>query len=543
MQGKAYLATCSFTRRADSRGASVRLADNELAAMLLLCSLLGVLLVAPPQTASTAAIDVLIVDDTGAVVPGAEVFVEGARRSGARSGADGRARVDGLPPGAYTLFAEKPGYDWRAWGLEDGSPVPIALGAGQRFDATLTLPRAGSITGLVLDEFGKPARALVRVQRSSAAGQLVRTTQSDGDGTYRVDELPAGEYVVGALGASAAFTGRDEDVKKPVYVPVFFPNTTMFAAAARVAVRPGVPSGGVDLQLQRVLPARVDGVVLDPQGQPAAGATIQLQHQDDRSALVTLRTSAAGTFASTLMPGAWALTADGGATQELMATPGATTTLTVALQQPARIAGRLLVAGPAPPAQSLEAVVVELEPRAPAGRAAAAVPLRVPDPAAQAFVAEKVAAGEYRVKLPSGLDTWVIETVSLGGRELVDAVLRAAPGEEIRDLVVTIAAPAEISGRVVDRAGAPVYRHQIVIIPADRASRTPGAPRIRWAQPDTNGRFAVQGLPAGEYLLAAMEGVPASGIDAALIEAAAASALKLSVPRGGRVVQDVMVAR
>jgi hypothetical protein len=100
-----------------------------------------------------------------------------------------------------------------------------------------------------------------------------------------------------------------------------------------------------------------------------------------------------------------------------------------------------------------------------------------------------------------------------------------------------------ITGTIVDGDGAPVFRHRIVIMSADRAHWVPGSRRVASAQPDTKGRFAVRGLPPGAYLLAALDGASPVNLDPALLEAAAAQALPIVLPPGGRVVQNVRIAR
>jgi hypothetical protein len=496
---------------------------------------------------ATSTIRIAVVDDAGAPIAGAEVYLDGQNvdlRRSALAGADGVVRFDGLPAGTFFLHAQKSGYLERIFGMETGAVVPISLAAGDSFAATLTLPRAGSISGTVVDADGRPAQAIVRVRLVTDPGRGTRGTRTSADGSYRIDDLDPGDYVVSAIGPNIAI--RDgAKTGRLIYVPVFFHGTTSAASATRITVHPGAPTTAIDLQLQLRPIARLEGVVLDPQGQPAAGVVVQLERSDDDgSGNVTVRTSKAGTFETPLIPATYKLTAQGGAAMEVVAAAGTTTQVTVPQQRPARIAGRLRLAAVPAPGLSSGVVVLSLVPRATSPGAGGAVPIRIVDPAAATVAAESVPPGEYRVELAPALGGWMIEAVAADGRELIDGTLRVRPGAGVIDLSATLSTPATmITGTIVDGDGAPVFRHRIVIMSANRADWVPGSRRVASAQPDTKGRFAVRGLPPGAYLLAALDGASRVDFDPTLLEAAAAQALRIVLPPGGRVVQDIRIAR
>ncbi len=96
--------------------------------------------------------------------------------------------------------------------------------------------------------------------------------------------------------------------------------------------------------------------------------------------------------------------------------------------------------------------------------------------------------------------------------DLADRLLQATAGTgEVSDVVVTFTdRAAEISGRLIDASGRPVTPYSIVVFTQDRSLWLPNARRIRSAQPATDGSFAVSGLPAGEYAIAAAEKIVAA---------------------------------
>src|SRR6185295_11664808 len=99
---------------------------------------------------------------------------------------------------------------------------------------TLAIPRAGVLTGVLLDDagdpaFGTPVRALRWVMQSGVRSLLLAATATADDrGTYRIPGLPPGDYVVSAVATAPA--------GERGYVPVYFPGTTDFAAVSTIAL-------------------------------------------------------------------------------------------------------------------------------------------------------------------------------------------------------------------------------------------------------------------------------------------------------------------
>ena len=61
--------------------------------------------------------------------------------------------------------------------------------------------------------------------------------------------------------------------------------------------------------------------------------------------------------------------------------------------------------------------------------------------------------------------------------------------------------PSELAGSVVDSERKPLTDYSVLAFPSDPAESV--AARVRWVRPNQNGRFAIEGLAAGEYLVVA----------------------------------------
>src|SRR6185369_8484364 len=106
---------------------------------------------------------------------------------------------------------------------------------------------------------------------------------------------------------------------------------------------------------------------------------------------------------------------------------------------------------------------------------------------------------------PRPIPGWRVKSITAGGRDLLNLPLDFAGGEDLRDvLIVLTQQTSELTGTVTDANGHPVSGVSVLVFADDRR-RLPG--RARWVRPDTLGQFMVEGLPAGEYLVALAEDV------------------------------------
>ncbi len=568
----------------------------------------------------------------------------------------GAFSITNLPAGRYTLAALKGGYVRMAYGARraDRPGTQIVLADGQAMtDVTLRLARGSVITGTVMDETGVPAvglqvrvlqfrlqpggeRALVTV--TAAGAQQFDTT--DDRGTYRLFGLPAGEYVVsvaprttgseiramtedemrlalaalqqpatvGRGGGSAGGRGGTAPPADPTaevvtvgYAPVYYPGTTNAAAASTVTVGAGEERTGVDLSVQLVRTAKIEGTVVTPPGVPPQSATVLLLPTGlsvpGALGLNRAPVAADGKFTFTgVAPGQYSLSARTGRTTTVMQMPGGggetmTFTAAVAGTPLGRAGGAGANAGTAgepPPVlwaladvsvngQNLTGVSLTLQPgmtltgqlvfeglKMPAPKdlsrarvtlapvAAAGGPVTmsgsVQVDASGKFTATGLSPGRYRFSAavppePGVLGSWILRSAVAGGRDALDLPLEIGPNEAISDAVLTFTdATQDVSGMLQDASGRPAPDYTIVVFAADSRFWMPGARRIRTSRPATDGRFTVTGLPPGDYRIAAVTDMsPTDSTDPAFLQLLMDASIPFTLAPGEKRVQDFRI--
>lgn len=284
---------------------------------------------------------VVVAEGTGLPVRRASVTLSGAELRGGRSSLtddQGRFTFQALPAGRFMLMASKAGYVNNAFGAKRaGRPgTPIQLAEGQKLERlSVSLPRGGVITGVVVDENGEPSpNTTVRVLRyvlrtGERTLQQVGQDQTDDRGIYRVFQLQPGEYVVSAVPRNLSIGGLRETMAAEIealarqvqsarggaglggmgagpgaamltdrlaalqqqmtgmeqqqsvaYAPVYYPGTPSISAASSVMLGIGEERTGVDFQLQLVSTARVSGVIQSAAGALPQGTQIALVSAD-----------------------------------------------------------------------------------------------------------------------------------------------------------------------------------------------------------------------------------------------------------------------
>ena len=270
----------------------------------------------------------------------------------------GRFVFTNLAAGNYTLVATKPSYVSATYGAKRpgrGPGVPIAVLEGQQVtDISLKMLHGGVITGTVRTPAGQPVSNLgVQVyQVDSFAGTrhlslaVPGNVVTDDRGIYRAFGLAPGDYVVqitastsmaaammsearlvtpaevqwasqGGGPATPGITGVATLGPAPApgqtvsYASLYFPGTSDPNAASVLTLGPEETRTAIDLTMAFVPTARITGRVLDPDGQPMAGAQISLTpagNTADFARLIegmirsTSRSGADGTFSIVSVP-------------------------------------------------------------------------------------------------------------------------------------------------------------------------------------------------------------------------------------------------
>ena len=186
-----------------------------------------------------------------------------------RTDIEGRYRITGLPPGSYKVSATLPAHLAPAEGEREAQIV--ARGCAEISFATQA---DGRLSGRVLDAQGQPVTRLhvdlAPVERSAEAYPQVHRAYPDEEGRYEFKRIPPGRYYLGI---------RLDGIRDPdfPYPRMYYPGVSAPEQAIVISIAEGQRLEGYDLTLPPRLAERaVEGVVVWPDGRPAAGASVTL---------------------------------------------------------------------------------------------------------------------------------------------------------------------------------------------------------------------------------------------------------------------------
>ncbi len=475
----------------------------------------------------------VIAGDTGLPLRRARVMLQplaGGEPRVTLGDADGGFAFEALPAGRYELLGSKARYvDGRLGARRPGAPGrPFEVADGQTVDGVvLTLAPAGVITGRVLDDFGEivPGVTVLPMRYRTVQGDrrlmemTGRPATSDDTGTFRLYGLAPGTYYLSARPEDMMHMGPVlTEATVTGFAPTFYPGTPVEAEAQPIEVVAGAEVVA-DLPLVAARLTSVSGVVVDAAGARATGGFIITMYGGGSGGIGFAgggggQIKPDGTFSVPgLAPGEYILQARptfGASTMFEDATADrherlAIATVTVsgepivglrlAVVDPIRIPVNPIFEEASAPRPDRVFVAAGSKNGRSGGNAAIRDDGRL---------SLEIAPGTYRL-FATAAAPWLVKRMTYRGRDVeADEVdLTSAPGGRI-DIVFT-SRSASVAGGVTDAAGKPVLDYTVVIFPAD-AGAPPGADyqRRQTAQPDPQGRFRASGLPAGDYLAAAV---------------------------------------
>jgi hypothetical protein len=376
--------------------------------------------------------------------------------------------------------------------------------------------------------------------------------------------------------------------------PAYYPGVSVFSQAESVRIAAGEVRTGLDFAFAPIRTTTIEGQVVETSGATIVGIDLTIDSEGQRAtgslgANITLATPPGpdGVFKYTsVAPGRYTIVARartstappapagrGGGSVVTPNAPGApagaylfavadidvTGTpirgLTLTLRPGVTARGRVVFDG-VEAAVSVDVTKVRVLLEQP-GSNAMDTPRRagpifgsVPPPAIArdgTFAATNVAPGVYaaRALMPADAPAgWWLRSITSGGRDLLDVPLTVG-GQDLGDLVVTFSnRHSELAGTLQAPGGQPAPDHHVVVFTTDRSLWRAGARRVRVTRPDTQGRFSVGDLPAGEYHIAALTDV-ADGEwnEVSFLETLAGASIRVVVRDGARTVQDIRFVR
>jgi protocatechuate 3,4-dioxygenase beta subunit len=552
-----------------------------LAAVVALCS--GVLMAqtppgppdptSPPRDSSgtpvpSAAAGVVrgrvIAADTG--LPLRRVTVS-LRSSGEERGlstdtdAAGAFVFEAVPPGRYRLKASKARYVDTPLGarVPGGRGSALDVGEGQKIEGlTIALPLAGVIAGRVVDDAGEPVAGaqVMAVQRKRVSG-APRAAPSmyggatDDMGMYRLFGLSPGRYYLLVRGDERHVDAVNVVHTSPTSLaPTYYPSTPVASEAQPVDVAAATETTA-DIALVATQVTTVSGEVVDAAGRtPVAGfITLLAAGVDDDparqfSGSQVLTKSGAFTL-SGVAPGDYTLIVRAFFDEaEMMRTVSSGTIDGAGFSMPLTVSGSsisdLRIVVP-PPIAIAGRVHFEGEP--PSGGAAAVSILAsgLPENTGAATRTQVSADGHFTAQVPAGTwrftawapGGWMVKRLQFRGRAIEPGAPVDVTGEPDARLDVLLTSQLTVvTGTASDTKGAPLVHYHAVIFPAEHKDQRWGD-RTRIERADAQGRFRVEGLLPGDYLMAAVDDLePGDAFDEEVLAALRPGATRVRVRHG-----------
>jgi protocatechuate 3,4-dioxygenase beta subunit len=455
----------------------------------------------------------------------------------ARTDASGGFSITGLRPGRYTLEAVSSpligawGYGQDASG-SSGTPIVVADRIEEGLD--IVLPQYLAIQGVVVDENGEPLQGarVQALQVEYASGRLTAVPvgnerRTDDQGSYRIWGLPAGTYL---LSASVDGLFRDGRGSRIAYAPMYYPGTPLITAASAIELR---DDSTVNLAFTPIAMTQITGKARDHEG-PLIGGTVRLVESRRAGTIAAAPRSAPiqadGSFLIRNIPsGDYVLhvRGDGPGRTGMFATETVSVgsdpvDLLIRVSHGTSLEGRTVLEG------AQENTTCRTEPFI--GPNGAIVPGAC-DNGRMSFTVTPVALddrarseatmvfgwstneffglglfGRLSFALRSAAtEDWYLKSFTINGVDIADSGFDFGwQPATISDAEIVLSRNgASITGRRIDaRAGGPGY---FVLVFSPQYERLPPlSRRMKFTRSATDGSFRIGGLPAGDYLVAAV---------------------------------------
>lgn len=457
----------------------------------------------------------------GQPVAGALLSISGpVLISGATSDSSGHFVVKGTFPGTYSITVSREG-------TGGATPVTMVMETGTRRKATLELLDEAVLSGRVLDSNRAPVTgatvlAWVKTSVNGEPAFLTRGFASTNDlGEFRIDGLSPGQYrLLVALSplrpgkrVPRPASGDPESRRRRNLRFAFYPSSPDWESAAVMAVEAGMKREALDFTLGSTPTHCAALVVRAPNGSvseavpanlaifaPIAGKFLQVARGPIRTGepweVCGLPAGTYKAVAVTVDPNSKRATGFG--KEEFVISRGDVDVGSFNVSAPVTQTGTFRLVPADGPQVRPDALSITLSLRNRPIYFGENRGARFQD--AGRFAIEGAFQDDYNLAvggLPAG---FYLRAASQEGRDVLHSPVRAGAG----DLAITVGTNgAQLSGRTVDRDGAPVAGAGVALIEEQSG-------RMQLTQSDVDGRYQFRsGVAPGRYVLIALQGLMA----------------------------------
>jgi hypothetical protein len=450
---------------------------------------------------------------------------------------DGRYEVRDLPAGEYSLKAERGGYLTLAYGQRRFGEVgkPLQLGEGHTVKAIdFALPRMGVISGRVVDDTGEPIARVgvwaMQFGRHQGARRLIpfvvpeeccwrgAHAQTDENGEYSL-ALPPGEFVV-MVQSRETWPLESDTTQVLGYPPSFYPGVIEPTEAQRIKVGVGQEVGNIDLALVPARTSRVSGTVFNAAGAPVANESVTLSQEvmGPQGGSIfppnTARTGPDGRFSvNNVQGGEYMLAVRSAAAndqpaqearQMIQVTGIDIDDLVIVTGSGGTVRGQV-ASDDGTPVPGVDRLVVRARPLTWAARTSTLASSGNGRVNADGTFELKAIVGPVVLSIGTLTGDWTLKSVELNGRNLADDPIDVRHGETLNGVrVVLTSRPTYLRGALLDEKKQPADG-TVVVFPEETSRWREDSRTVRAARPDQRGEFSIKGLPAGKYLIAAVD--------------------------------------
>jgi hypothetical protein len=477
----------------------------------------------------------------------------------------GEFRFSEVVAGSYFVMADVAGtvsnlshFEMSEFGLNsrgtEAEQTRVTVTGAEEKRCQVRVVRANTISGTITYVDREPALSmqivLFRREQGVTTPLFTQMVETDDRGNYRVEGLPAGEYIVGIKSANPMNVRN-----RATLTLAYYPGVTSLAAAKTVEVSEGVEAKGISFVLDPGNDFQVSGVTKwRLTGKPVANSILTIRRKDEPKVAVSFSslfsniTPANADSADTLMrdmslmalaegsmiqtsadskgnfqfqnlsPGTYVINAFGQLSQkeekkeleeddapsfdpdgrlvdqqiEITVGQQDVNDVVVELTIGGRVIGSIVTDEPS----SRQFRVALLQP----GRSGLLNNIPYNTNADGTFVLEDAPTEsmlDVRVSMNS---PYYISSMTLGGTDLMREPLRVVEGAEVSGVKIILATgKATVSGRVSLRDGGPATGSGVLLVPIDSKLWHLSSLRV-FKLTDANGEFSLSAAP-GEYLV------------------------------------------